>query len=255
MTRRILSVLLAIMLLGSLVFPAAADQVFTNEAKWIIDRAELIDKEDEKKLNKTLNEICEKYDVNIFIITTDNLQHMEIEEHGPWLYDTLKRNLENTGNVAMLTISTDMIMYDTRMYDIYCDGLPSEALDLDSIMDDLEADLHDNNYVAAFETFAERCEYYIDGHLNGFPFDVGGTLIFAVVIGIVIGLISVLVMKSKLKSVRKQNQANVYVRSGSMQVNIHNDLYLYSTVSRIRKQSSNSSGSGGGPRNAGGRSF
>ena len=250
MKRKILSALLAILLLCSLVCPTAAETVFTTDGKWIIDTADILEKEEEKELNAILDEICKKYDVNILIYTTDDLDGMKIEKYGRQIYRHLQSNLENTENVAMLTVSTN-----PRMYDIYCDGLPSSALDLDSIMDDMESDMRSNNYVAACETYAEQCDYYINGHLNGFPFDVGTTLLIAVVLGLIIGLISVLVMKSKLKSVRKQNYAHVYVRSDSMQVTIHNDLFLYRTVSRIRKQTNNSSGSSGGPRNAGGRSF
>lgn len=254
MKRKILSALLAVMLLCALVFPAAADTVFTTDGKWIIDMAGILDKSEEKELNATLDKICKAYDVNILIVTTEDMQGMEIEEYGPWLYNTaLQYNLENTKNVALLTVS-----FNPRMYDIYCDGLPSEALDLDSIMDDMEADMRSGSYTTAFETYANQCDYYINGHLNGFPFDFEGALLIAVVLGLIIGLISVLVMKSKLKSVRKQNYAHVYVRPNSMRVTVHNDLFLYRTVSRIRKQTNNSSGGSGGsgsPRNAGGRSF
>ena len=108
------------------------------------------------------------------------------------------------------------------------------------------------NFGRKIEVFYENFILY-DGYkvmLEGLK----NTVIIAV-LGLIIGLISVLVMKSKLKSVRKQNYAHVYVRSDSMQVTVHNDLFLYRTVSRIRKQTNNSSGSSGGPRNAGGRSF
>jgi uncharacterized protein len=72
------------------------------------------------------------------------------------------------------------------------------------------------------------------------------------------GLIVAFVMKGQLKSVRKQYQANVYVKQGSMQLNYTRDIFLYRNVTRTKKQErveSSSSGSGGTARSKGGGSF
>ena len=75
-------------------------------------------------------------------------------------------------------------------------------------------------------------------------------------VGLVLALIVTSVLKGQLKSVRKQDQANSYVRSGSMQVTLSRDIYLYRHVSRTKRESSNSSGSrSGGSRSVGGGSF
>jgi uncharacterized protein len=66
-------------------------------------------------------------------------------------------------------------------------------------------------------------------------------------------------MKGQLKSVRKQNRANNYMKTGSLQVTVHRDLFLYRDITRTRKQTNSSSGgsrsSGGGSRSVGGGSF
>jgi uncharacterized protein len=83
------------------------------------------------------------------------------------------------------------------------------------------------------------------------------TLLICAGVGLVIGLIVVLILKGQLKSVRRQNQANAYIRPGSMQVTVARDLFLYRNVTKTRRQSNNSSGgsSGGGSRHVGGGSF
>ena len=73
-------------------------------------------------------------------------------------------------------------------------------------------------------------------------------------IGIVAGVVVAMVLKGQLKSVRKQNQANVYVKPGSMKLTASNDFFLYRTVDRRKKESS-SSGSSGSSRSVGGGSF
>jgi uncharacterized membrane protein YgcG len=64
-------------------------------------------------------------------------------------------------------------------------------------------------------------------------------------------------MKGQLKSVRMQNQANNYLKAGSMHLTASHDLYLYRHVSRTPRQTnSSSSGSrGGGSRSGGGGKF
>lgn len=125
---------------------------------------------------------------------------------------------------------------------------------MDKIGDAIVSNLFDGDYVAAFDEFVDQCGYYLDGHLNGFPFNLGKKLLIALVIGAIVGVIIAFVLKGQLKSVRKQNQANVYVNAGSMQITQRSDLFLYRNVTRTKKESSSSSGSGSS-RNSGGGSF
>ena len=77
-------------------------------------------------------------------------------------------------------------------------------------------------------------------------------------IGIAVGVIVALILKGQLKTVRAQNQANVYVKQGSMQLTVCNDMFLYRNVTRTQRQSSSSSGSSGSSgssRSIGGGSF
>ena len=125
---------------------------------------------------------------------------------------------------------------------------------MDKIGDAIVSNLSDGDYVAAFDEFVDQCGYYLDGHLNGFPFNLGKKLLIVLVIGAIVGVIIAFVLKGQLKSVRKQNQANVYVKAGSMQITQRSDLFLYRNVTRTKKESSSSSGSGSS-RNSGGGSF
>ena len=86
--------------------------------------------------------------------------------------------------------------------------------------------------------------------------DFSKNLIICLIIGLVIGLIVVLVLKGQLKSVHQQHLAHDYVKEGSMNLTIQRDMFLYRNVTRTKRESSGSSGSGGGSsRNVGGGSF
>jgi uncharacterized protein len=62
-------------------------------------------------------------------------------------------------------------------------------------------------------------------------------------VGLVIALITVGIMKGKLKTVRRQPAAGNYVRKGSMNITESSDLFLYSKVNRTAKPKNNGSGS------------
>ena len=150
-----------------------------------------------------------------------------------------------------------LVCMDDREYRILSNGYAGEAIGLsqiDAIGEAIVSDLSEAEYAEAFITFADRCGYYLNGYLNGFPFQWGKNLIIALVVGIAAGVITALVLRRQLKTVRQQKQANVYIKPGSMQITQSRDQFLYRELQRTAKQSSNSSGSGSS-RNVGGGSF
>lgn len=148
----------------------------------------------------------------------------------------------------------------SRTYRILSNGLAGDAItmdDIDSIGGLIESYLSDGDYAEAFLLFADECAYYIGGHINGFPFDYGSTLLIALVIGFVAALIVTGVMRGQLKSVRQKAAAGDYMKRGSLQITNAAEFFLYRNVSRQAKPKSNS-GSGsssGGSRNVGGGRF
>ena len=58
-------------------------------------------------------------------------------------------------------------------------------------------------------------------------------------IGLVIGLITVLIMKEQLRSVRSRDAAGDYVVPGSFKLTAHHDIFLYRTVTRMERPQNN----------------
>lgn len=184
----------------------------------------------------------------------DALQYewVSIDEFIEFAYDELDLGYGSDNDGVLL-----LVCMDPREYRILSNGFAADAISLDaidSIGNAIVNDLSDDDYMAAFERFAEESEYYLDGHINGFPFKLGKNLLISLVIGLVIALIVTGSMKSKLKSVRKQPAATEYTKPGSMQVTYSNDFFLYRVVDRKKKESKSSSSSGSS-RNVGGGSF
>ena len=252
MTKRILSLLLALMLCASLVVCASAVSYDGDDNLLLIDSIALLSNEEYEALRSKLEEISHTYGAQVCVGTMETLNGEDIDIFVERWYDELGLGYGKDKAGVLLLVS----LLD-REYRILSNGFAADAISLsaiDNISNAIVSDLSDGNWADAFTVYAEKCEYYLDGHVNGFPFKAGRNLIIALVIGLAAAFIVTGIWKAQLKSVRKQNQANVYVKPGSLQLTQSGDYFLYRNVSKTQKQSSSSSSSGSS-RNIGGGKF
>ena len=250
--KKLLSLALALLMLMSLAVVVCA--ATSGSEQFIYDDAQLLSENQAAKLQDRLQELSDKYDTQIVVATLRSVNGGDADILAEAFYDGKDLGYGDSRDGILL-----IIMMDIREFRIVSNGEAADALTLDRIDKITEAitqELSDGEYYDAFREFADKCEYYLDGHINGFPFDVGKSLVIALVIGIVAGLIVANTLKAQLKTVHMQTRAHDYVKAGSMQLTYQKDLYLYRTVQQTRKQTSNSnSGSSGGSRNVGGGKF
>lgn len=217
------------------------------------DEAELLNETEVAQLNSKLESISKKYKAEIRVVTLSSMDGGDIDEFLEYLYDESGFGYgENHDGVLLV------VCMDPREYRILSNGFAGEAItsgDIDAIGEAFKPDLSAGNYADAFDTFADKCEYYLDGHINGFPFNTGKNLLICLGIGFVVALIVTGIWKGQLKSVRKQSAANAYVKAGTMQITQSGDFFMYRNVTKTQKQSSSSSGSSGSSRSTGGGSF
>lgn len=208
----------------------------------LLDEADLLNDREEAELTEKLQNVSQKYHAQLIIATLSSVDGGDVDGFVEYLYDTFGLGYgENKDGVLLL------VSMDPREFRILANGYAAKAIDQNTgnaIGDAFSADLTSGNYAKAFGIFTDKCQYYLDGHLNGFPFNFGRNLVIALVIGIVIGLIVAFVLKGQLKTVRRKEEANVYVKPGSMQLTTSNDFFLYRTINRRRKESGSSKSSG-----------
>jgi uncharacterized membrane protein YgcG len=80
---------------------------------------------------------------------------------------------ENRDGVLLL------VCMESREYRILSNGYAGEAIgmdQIDAISEAIVSNLSDGDYADAFITFADNCAYYLDGYLNGYPFNAGKCL-------------------------------------------------------------------------------
>ena len=82
-----------------------------------------------------------------------------------------------------------------------------------------------------------------DGAYAVYEADVVGTgllkIVVCLLIGLAVGLTVTLLMKRSMSTVRKQKRADTYVKEGSFSLTESRDLFLYSTVTRVRVNNNN----------------
>ncbi len=228
--------------------------------------------EQQTDLAQKLDDISERtgYDVLIYIV--DSLDGKTEESFVEEYYDWISLELDiDKGAVILLIALEERIVY------IDCADEAQAAVsyyDVENMLDAVTDDLSDGEYYQACVTFAEMCDGRISAYINGtssdsstnynppydndynddYNYDYGEgnksdilyLALFAVIAGVVVGSISVTVMKSKLKSVRPQNEATSYVVPGSMQVTVSYDAFLYRNVTRRERPRNNNNGRSGG---------
>ena len=246
--KKIFTFLLIAVLCLSIPMAASAAENDT----FLIDEANLLTPSEESRLESRLEEISKAYNAQITVITANEIGTWNIDRYIEDIYDEGGYGYGANHDGVMLLVCMDL-----REYRVLCNGFANDAIDIDTISDAFVDDLSDGDYADAFHAFADECAYYLNGYLNGFPFDVEGSLTVALIIGVIVGLIVVFVLKGQLNSVKAQNQARAYVRPGSMHLTQKGDFFLYRTLTRTPKPKSNSSGGsrGGGGRSVGGGRF
>lgn len=222
----------------------------------IIDESEVIPSADETVLLQKINELSEKYEFDLVIMTvnSESLAGISVEDfaNDTFLYCGFGYG-ENRDGMLLL-----MVM-DTRDMSVSKNGYALTAFTdagFDYIIEQIKSDLGEDNFTKAFTDYVDLCddflekakagEPYTEDTLPKEPFSVVTSLIISVIIGFVIALIVTGVMRGKLKSVRYQAAASDYARSGSLVVTESRDFFLYRTVSRREKKKENDSGSGDG---------
>ena len=233
---------------------ATEEITYDADEYFLYDDADLLTDSEETALTEKLKEVSHTTNAQIVVATMASMDGGDIDSFVDYLYDTMGFGYgENHDGVLIL------VCMDPREYRILSNGFAGVAIDPDDISkicDEIVGNLSDGDYAGAFDEFVNECAYYLDGHINGFSFNAGKSLAISLIVGVAIGLSVVFVLKGQLKSVHSQSRAQEYVKTGSMHVNLSNDMFLYRNVTRTKKESSSSSGSSGGTaRSKGGGSF
>ena len=216
----------------------------------LVDGADLLDMEEEKDLLEQLDEISERQQCDVAVVTTDSLDGKTPEAYADDFYDYNGYGMGEDNDGMLLLVSME-----NRKWHISTCGFGIEALTdagIEYISENFLPDLSDGNYGDAFQIYASLCDDFITQAKEGNAYDVGNmpkgkvSLLWipvSLLIGLVIALVVTGCMRAQLKTVRRQAAAANYMKPGSMNLKVSRDIFLYRTVTRTERPKENEGGS------------
>lgn len=243
--KRIISLVLILLLLSI--------PVLATSAPVIVDDAQLLSESEAATLSGVADQLAASYNIDVVIVTTNSLGGKTATKYADDFYDY---NGYGEDGILLLLSMEDRdwaISTSGRAIGIFSDR------DLDNIFARISGDLANDDYYAAFSRYLKEIQDHLYAYENGVPVtvkDVLVKLLVALLIGAAAGGITIGVMRSKMNTSRRQADATVYLVDESYNLYRSSDLYLYSTTTRSKKQTNNSSSThrGSSGRSHGGRS-
>ena len=109
----------------------------------------------------------------------------------------------------------------------------------------------DDDWYGGFKDYITDCDYILGEAAKGTPVDIDNDIGveaygFALVAGLIIALIVCSVFKSQMKTANIATRATDYLDKANVDILFRNQLFRYSTVTRTKIETDNSSSSGGG---------
>ena len=255
--RSLFAALAALVLAVILTVPAfAVEGGFADLYYRMNDSAGVLTEDEDSELEDALEELSLRQSFDVTIATVESLESVgydSMEAYADDLYDYCQFGYGPDMDGVLLLVS----MGDRKWHISTC-GYGITAFtdaDIQYLGEQMKPFMAEGDYAAAFRTFVQWSDTYIDAARAGRPYDVKTLprdplspmyLVLALGIGLALAWVVVHVMKSQLRSVAFQENAASYVREGSMKLTNQRDLFLYRDVHRTERPKESSSSDSGG---------
>lgn len=214
----------------------------------LVDNAGLLTDSEAAALLSQLDEISERQQFDVAVVTADTLDGKTPMAYADDFYDYNGYGFGESKDGVLLLVSME-----DRDWWITTTGYGITAITdagREYMSERFLPAMSDGDYAASFAEFARLCDEFVAQAKTGEPYDSGNlpkepvSLLWipgAVAIGALIALIICSNLKAKLKTVRYQAAAGSYVRDNSMNITESRDLFLYTKIDRRAKPKDNSS--------------
>lgn len=232
MKKIVMILLCCVMLLPCVIASATSNTVS------VVDTADLLSANEEYRLeNKSV--ILEE-EVAIYILTTNSLDGKSPDQYVDDYFQS------SAASAVVFFVSMEdrdwLVVAYGRAANLITDG------EIDAMDDAVVPSLSAGEYYEAFNRWLEILPQYMQ---PGSTYSVN-KLAVALVIGAAVGGIVILIMRGGMKTANPQSSASDYLKQGSFRLNIKQDWFLYSRVTKTPRPKNNNS-SGGGRRSGGGK--
>lgn len=237
--KTLLRLALALLMLTTLHGSALAEPMVH-----VADNADVLTDAEEAHLNEAMRALYEEFEFDSVIVTTNDYQGKSSQLFTNDFYDSF-RDYASYPDGVILSLNPSV----PPRGEVYESARGSGMKMLsdrgeDDLFNVLRPYAADQDYSGMFKAYVS---YLRDTLTPATPFELAGAYApFVLIAGFVIALVSVLVMKGKLKTARPQSAASRYVIPNSLNLAQARDIFLYETVVRRKIETPKSGGSSGG---------
>lgn len=215
-----------LLLFAVLVLPVSAK---TAE---VLDVAALLSPDEEADLTRRLTNFENNYGLTVVLLTVPDLMGQPIVDFADNYYDNNRYNEDGL-----------LFLLDTgsRQWYISTSGTAIDLLsdrDLMDIEDVVIPYFSESRFYDGFARFLDTLPGYLSVEKES-----GGVFGTAVLTGAVIAVVVLLILRGTMNTKRSQSSASSYEVEGSFNLRRHQDLFLYSRVSKREKPKQNTSSS------------
>lgn len=256
MKRRICSFVLCFVLIIACPFIVLAES-----APKIIDSADLLTTEEVEALEEKARSMIDTYDMDVVILTVNDLDGKTAQAYADDYYDENGYGIgdDNSGILFLISI-------DERDWYISTCGNGIYALTdygIQSLFSEISAYLADDSFYEAFDAFLDALPRYFEAFQDGAPIDgyvdnhqdrenvvyyeedKSPFSIINIVIGLAAAGVVLFILCASMNTKKQQYSAGKYLEDNSFHLNLNQDIFLHSTVTKTRKPENNSSGGSG----------
>lgn len=259
MKHKMICLILCLLLFPSLFLSAGARQT----EQYIIDNADLLSASEEASLGVKALALRQKYGMDVVVLTVDSLEGKQPQDYADDYYDY--NGYADDGVIFLLSMEERDWYISTKGTAIYA----LTDYGIQQVGESALPYLKNGDYYGAFDAFLDALPTYFSAYSDGAPID--GTvptsgdyyhgdqedvvyyeqprhisIWISIVIGAVVGGITVLIMRACMNTKRPQRSAGSYLNDSSYHLRTNRDLFLYSNVTKTRIQQESSSSGGGG---------
>ena len=255
MKRTVLCVVMCVLLILSLPTRAAALQ----DLQYVVDQADLLTDEENNELNMLASALSEETQVDVLIALVETIDGETAEEYAVSLNGS--RRWWDTDDAILFLIAVEerewYISTFGKAITVFTD------YGMDRLGTAAATYFSDGRWYDGFEFYMkDMLPTYFEAAQNGTPIDVyqpetglgyydpiqekslWSVLPISLMIGVAVAGVSLFAMRFSMNTKRRQHSAGDYLKSGSYQLRTHQDIFLYSNLSKTRRQQ-NTGGPGG----------
>lgn len=245
MKKRVLTLALAALMLLALLVPAMAER----EASFVYDNAGLLTGDELAALNARAGELSARYGIGIYAVTVE-----DYNDYGNGTVLDAAKEIYHGGELGIGDRRDGVLLLLSlreRDWALFAFGNKAErAVNADGRDHLAEAFLDDfgsGDWNSGLRDYIEDCGALLELAASGKPLRrvPVGKIVITVLVACAVALTVCLILKGRMKSVRAQRSAAVYVAPGGLTLTAQRDDYSHMTETRTRINDRDHDGGGG----------